>query len=82
MEVEEGDFVNLELVFVYWVQKLGKMIKFKVKNVYLYFKFYLFGGLVVFVWVELKGLVGVMRFRLQFIFDLLFFEFCIFIFLG
>ncbi|CAP61303.1 uncharacterized protein PODANS_3_11030 [Podospora anserina S mat+] len=82
MEAEEGDFVNLELAFAYRAQKSGKTIKSKAKNAHLYLKFYLPGGLAVPVWVELKGLVGVMRFRLQLTPDPPFFELCTLTFLG
>ncbi|KAK0667111.1 hypothetical protein QBC41DRAFT_324636 [Cercophora samala] len=82
MEAEEGDFVNLELAFAYRAQKSGKTIKSKAKNAHLYLKFYLPGGLAVPVWVELKGLVGVMRLRLQLTPDPPFFELCTLTFLG
>ncbi|KAK4172841.1 hypothetical protein QBC36DRAFT_68578 [Triangularia setosa] len=82
MDAEEGDFVNLELAFAYRAQKSGKTIKSKAKNAHLYLKFYLPGGLAVPVWVELKGLVGVMRLRLQLTPDPPFFELCTLTFLG
>ncbi|KAK5651666.1 hypothetical protein OQA88_11841 [Cercophora sp. LCS_1] len=82
MEAEEGDFVNLELAFSYRARSSGKSIKSKAKNAHLYLKFYLPGGVAVPVWVELRGLVGVMRLRLQLTPDPPFFQLCTLTFLG
>lgn len=82
MEAEEGDFVNLELAFAYRARSSGKSIKTKAKNAHLYLKFYLPGGIAVPVWVELKGIVGTMRLRLQLTPDPPFFSLCTLTFLG
>ncbi|KAK4184031.1 hypothetical protein QBC35DRAFT_541491 [Podospora australis] len=82
MEAEEGDFLNLELGFSYRAMSSGKSIKSKTKNAHLYLKFYLPGGVAIPVWVELKGLVGIMRVRLQLTPDPPFFQLATFTFLG
>lgn len=61
MEAEEGDFVNMELAFAYRARSSGKSIRSKAKNAHLYLKFYLPGGIAVPVWVELRGIMGIMR---------------------
>ncbi len=65
MEAEEGDFVNMELAFAYRATSSGKSIERKAKNAHLYLKFYLPGQIAVPVWVELRGIIGIMRVRLQ-----------------
>lgn len=82
MEAEEGDFVNLELAFAYRARSSGKSIQSKAKNAHLYLKFYLPGGIAVPVWVELKGMIGITRLRLQLTPDPPFFELCTLTFLG
>ncbi|PKS10104.1 hypothetical protein jhhlp_001854 [Lomentospora prolificans] len=82
MEAEEGDFVNLELAFSYRARSSGKSIKSKAGNAHLYLKFYLPGGIAVPVWVELRGIVGIMRLRLQLTPDPPFFSLCTLTFLG
>ncbi|KAK3952708.1 hypothetical protein QBC32DRAFT_211965 [Pseudoneurospora amorphoporcata] len=82
MEAEEGDFVNMELAFAYRPRSSGKSIASKAKHAHLYLKFYLPGGLAVPVWVELKGIVGIVRLRLQLTPDPPFFELCTLTFLG
>lgn len=61
MEAEEGDFVNMELAFSYRARSSGKSIRSKAKNAHLYLKFYLPGGVCVPVWVEMRGIMGIMR---------------------
>ncbi|SPN99246.1 uncharacterized protein DNG_02283 [Cephalotrichum gorgonifer] len=82
MEAEEGDFVNMELAFSYRAKTSGKSIKSKARNAHLYLKFYLPGGIAVPVWVELRGIVGIMRLRLQLTPDPPFFSLCTLTFLG
>lgn len=65
LEAEEGDFINLELAFSYRARSTGKSIKQKAKSAHLYLKFYLPGGIAIPVWVELRGIIGTMRLRLQ-----------------
>jgi len=82
MEAEQGDFVNLELAFAYRARSSGKSIKSKAQNAHLYLKFYLPGGMFVPVWVELRGMIGTMRLRLQLTPDPPFFSLCTLTFLG
>lgn len=82
MEAEQGDFVNLELAFSYRARSSGKSIKSKAKNAHLYLKFYLPGGVFVPVWVEVRGVIGTMRLRLQLTPDPPFFSLCTLTFLG
>jgi hypothetical protein len=82
MEAEEGDFVNMEIAFSYRARADGKGIKKRAKNAHLYLAFYLPGNIKFPVWVELQGLVGVMRLRLQLTPDPPFFSLCTLTFLG
>ncbi|KAI9052191.1 hypothetical protein LZ554_003551 [Drepanopeziza brunnea f. sp. 'monogermtubi'] len=82
MEAEQGDFVNMELAFAYRARSSGKSLKSKVKNAHLYLKFYLPGGIFVPVWVELRGIIGAVRLRLQLTPDPPFFSLCTMTFLG
>jgi len=82
MEAEQGDFVNMELAFAYRARSSGKSIKSKAKNAHLYLKFYLPGGIFVPVWVELRGIIGTMRLRMQLTPDPPFFSLCTLTFLG
>ena len=82
MEAEQGDFVNMELAFAYRAKSSGKSLKLKAKNAHLYLKFYLPGGIMVPVWVELRGIIGTMRLRLQLTPDPPFFSLCTLTFLG
>ena len=82
MEAEEGDFINMELAFAYRARSSGSSIKHKAKNAHLYLKFYLPGGIAIPIWVELRGIVGIMRLRLQLAPDPPFFSLCTLTFLG
>ncbi|TVY44234.1 Meiotically up-regulated protein 190 protein [Lachnellula occidentalis] len=82
MEAEQGDFVNMELAFAYRARSSGKTIKSKAKNAHLYLKFYLPGGIFVPVWVELRGIIGTMRLRMQLTPDPPFISLCTLTFLG
>lgn len=82
MEAEEGDFVNVEVGFSYRSSSSGKGIKEKSKNSHLFLAFYLPGGIRFPVWVELRGIVGTMRLRLQLCPDPPFFALCTLTFLG
>lgn len=65
MEAEEGNFVNVEVGFSYRAPNSSKTLRFQAKNAHLYLIFYLPGGIQFPVWVELRGMVGSMRMRLQ-----------------
>ena len=82
MEAEEGDFVNVELAFSYRAAASGRKLKDKTKNAHLFLGFYLPGGIKFPVWVELRGVVGTMRLRLQLTPDPPFFSLCTLTFLG
>ena len=82
MEAEQGDFVNMELAFAYRARSSGKSIQSKARNAHLYLKFYLPGGIFVPVWVELRGIIGTMRLRLQLTPDPPFVSLCTLTFLG
>lgn len=82
MEAEEGDFVNMEVAFAYRARSTGKSMSGKAKHAHLYLKFYLPGGIAVPVWVELRGIMGIMRVRMQLTPDPPFFSVCTFTFLG
>ena len=82
MEAEQGDFVNVELAFAYRARSCGKSLKAKAKNAHLFLKFYVTSGVAVPVWVELKGLIGTMRLRLQLTPDPPFFSLCTLTLLG
>ncbi|KAF2749946.1 meiotically up-regulated gene 190 protein [Sporormia fimetaria CBS 119925] len=82
MEAEEGDFVNMEIAFAYRPSTSAKRIKERAKSAHLYLAFYLPTNIKVPVWVELHGIVGVMRLRLQLTPDPPFFSLCTLTFLG
>ena len=82
MEAEEGDFVNLEVAFAYRTRSSSKSLKDRTKDMHLYLAFYLPGSIKVPVWVNLQGIVGTMRLRLQLTPDPPFFALCTLTFLG
>ena len=82
MEAEQGDFVNIEMAFAYRARSAGKSLKSRAKNAHLYLRFYLPGGVCVPVWVEMRGIIGKMRLRLQLTPDPPFFSLCTLTFLG
>ncbi|KAE9993385.1 hypothetical protein EG327_005372 [Venturia inaequalis] len=82
MEAEEGEFVNVEVAFAYRARPEKKSLRNRAKNAHLYLAFYLPGNIKLPVWVELEGIVGVMRLRLQLTPDPPFFSLCTLTFLG
>ena len=82
MEAEEGDFVNLEVAFAYRARSSSKAFKDRTKDMHLYLAFYLPGNIKFPVWVDLRGIVGTMRLRLQLTPDPPFFALCTLTFLG
>ncbi|KAF4970504.1 hypothetical protein FSARC_2472 [Fusarium sarcochroum] len=82
MEAEEGDFINLEVAFAYRTRSSSKSLKERTKNMHLYLAFYLPGNIKVPVWVDLQGIIGTMRMRLQLTPDPPFFALCTLTFLG
>ncbi|KAK7430189.1 hypothetical protein QQZ08_003163 [Neonectria magnoliae] len=82
MEAEEGDFVNLEIAFAYRTRSSSKSLKERTKDMHLYLAFYLPGNLKIPVWVDLQGIIGTLRMRLQLTPDPPFFALCTITFLG
>lgn len=82
MEAEEGDFVNVEIAFAYRARSSSKSLKERVKDMHLYIAFYLAGSIKLPVWVDLRGIVGTMRMRLQLCPDPPFFSLATITFLG
>ena len=82
MEAEEGDFVNMEVAFSYRASTSSKSLHDKSKNAHLFLGFYLPGSIKFPVWVELRGLIGTMRMRLQLCPDPPFFALCTLTLLG
>ena len=82
MEAEEGDFVNVEVAFSYRASTTGSTLTDKSKNAHLYLGFFLPGSIKFPVWVELRGIVGTMRMRLQLCPDPPFFALCTLTLLG
>ena len=82
LEGEEGDFVNVECAFSYRASTTSRKLSDKTKNAHIFLAFYLPGGLKFPVWVELRGIVGTMRLRLQLCPDPPFISMCTLTFLG
>lgn len=82
MEAEEGDFVNLEVAFAYRARQRNNTFKDRIKDMHIYVAFYLPGNIKLPVWVDLRGIVGTMRLRLQLAPDPPFFALCTMTFLG
>src|ERR1700712_5496131 len=66
---EGGDYYNLECSFAYHAKPTGKGVSAKAKNMHMQLVFYLgvkgLFGVPLPIWVELQGLVGTVRLRLQ-----------------
>ncbi|KAK0970583.1 hypothetical protein LTR91_015877 [Friedmanniomyces endolithicus] len=82
MEAEEGDFINLEVAIGYRASSSMKKFEDRVKDMHLLLAFYLPGRVKVPVWVDLRGIVGTLRLRLQLVPDPPFFALCTLTFLG
>ncbi|EXV00003.1 C2 domain protein [Metarhizium robertsii] len=82
MEGEEGDFVNLEVTFAYRTRSSSRSLKDRTKDMHLYVAFYLPGNIKIPVWVDLLGIIGTMRMRLQLCPDPPFFSLCTVTFMG
>lgn len=81
MEAEEGEFFNVEVAFAYRSTR-SRRAQNHAKHLHLLIAFYLPGGIKLPVWVELHGLVGTLRARLQLIPDPPFVNLLTFTFLG
>ncbi|KAF3937825.1 hypothetical protein ABW19_dt0206722 [Dactylella cylindrospora] len=82
MKAEEGDFINLEIALAYRSRPSKQTVSSKVKNAHLLLEFYLAGAIPFPVWVELKGMIGTCRIRVQTTPDPPFFSVMTFTFLG
>lgn len=82
MEGEEGDFVNMEVAFAYRTRSSSRSLKDRTKDMHLYLAFYLPGNIKIPVWVDLLGIIGTVRMRLQLCPDPPFFSLCTVTFLG
>lgn len=82
MEGEEGDFVNIEVAFAYRTRSSSRSLKDKTKDMHLYLAFYLPGNIKIPVWVDLQGIIGSVRLRLQLCPDPPFFSLCTITFMG
>ncbi|KAK4542102.1 hypothetical protein LTR36_007133 [Oleoguttula mirabilis] len=82
MEAEEGDFINLEVAFAYRTRSQKSTFNERQKDMHLYLAFYLPGNIKFPVWVDVRGIVGTMRLRLQLAPDPPFFALCTLTFLG
>ncbi|SMR55043.1 unnamed protein product [Zymoseptoria tritici ST99CH_1E4] len=81
MEAEEGDFINLEVAFAYRA-RASKSLSDRTKDIHLYLAFYLPGAIKIPVYVDVRGLIGTCRMRLQLTPDPPFFSLCTITFLG
>ncbi|KAF2169046.1 hypothetical protein M409DRAFT_21055 [Zasmidium cellare ATCC 36951] len=81
MEAEEGDFINLEVAFAYRARK-SESFKERTKDMHMYLAFWLPGKIKIPVWVDVKGIVGIVRLRLQLAPDPPFFQLMTMTFLG
>ncbi|KKY29110.1 putative c2 calcium-dependent membrane targeting [Phaeomoniella chlamydospora] len=82
MEAEQGDFVNVEMAFAYRARSASRSLKTKANNAHLLIRFFLPGSIALPVWVEMRGIVGTMRLRLQLTPDPPFFGLATLTFLG
>jgi Ca2+-dependent lipid-binding protein len=66
MQAEEGDFVNMEVSVAYRArQTSGEGLRSRQVNAHVLMQFWLAGGIVLPVWVELQGLLATARMRIQ-----------------
>ncbi|KAK8216816.1 hypothetical protein M8818_001779 [Zalaria obscura] len=82
MEAEEGDFINLEVAFAYRSRSSERKFGDRAKHMHAFMAFYLPGRIKVPIYVDLRGIVGVMRMRLQLTPDPPFFSLCTITLLG
>lgn len=66
MKAEEGDFVNVEFALAYRAKTVsGKGLKERSGNTHVFLEFYVAGGVVFPVWVELTAFLATARVRIQ-----------------
>ncbi|RMJ23894.1 C2 domain-containing protein [Aspergillus sp. HF37] len=78
VEAEEGESVSLEVTFAYKAKPSGRKLSTKAKSAHLFLGIYLPAA----IWVEMQGIVGVSRVRLQLTPDPPFLAQCTFTFIG
>ena len=76
MDAEEGDSVNVEITFAYRTRASSRMAKKRNNDMHLFVSFYLPGNIKIPVWVNLQGMIGTVRARLQLIADPPFVSLC------
>ncbi|KAJ7449608.1 hypothetical protein FB451DRAFT_1343159 [Mycena latifolia] len=64
-EEDEGDFVNLEVALAYRARPHGTGLKDRSGNPHILMQFWVAGGVVLPVWVELTGILATARMRIQ-----------------
>ncbi|KAG5922470.1 hypothetical protein E4U42_005453 [Claviceps africana] len=82
MQGEEGDFINMEVAFAYRARSSCRSLRGRTKDMHLYLAFYLPGNVKIPVWVDLQGIIGSVRLRLQLCPDPPFFSLCTMTFMG
>ena len=82
MEAEEGDFVNMEVAFAYRTRSSSRSLKDRTNDMHLYVAFFLPGNIKIPVWVNLQGIIGTVRLRLQLCPDPPFFSLCTLTLMG
>ncbi|KAJ5642231.1 hypothetical protein N7490_006231 [Penicillium lividum] len=68
VEAEEGEFASLEVAFAYRARPAGRNLSTMAKNAHLFLAIYLPYKLTessLAIWVEIQGIVGMLRLRLQ-----------------
>jgi len=66
MKAEEGDFINMELAVAYRAKDTtSKGIRGRSANAHLLMEFFVSGGMVIPVWVDLTGFLATVRVRFQ-----------------
>ncbi|KAG6007973.1 hypothetical protein E4U21_005207 [Claviceps maximensis] len=82
MQGEDGDFINIEVAFAYRTRSTSRRLRGRTKDMHLYLAFYLPGNVKIPVWVDLQGIIGSVRLRLQLCPDPPFFSLCTMTFMG
>ncbi|KAJ3729532.1 hypothetical protein C8R42DRAFT_652269 [Lentinula raphanica] len=65
MTAEEGDFVNFEAAVAYRAKSSNSSLKGRSANLHLLMQFWLTGGIVLPVWVEITGIISTARVRIH-----------------
>ncbi|KAH7878188.1 uncharacterized protein C8R40DRAFT_830132 [Lentinula edodes] len=65
MAAEEGDFVNFEVAVAYRATSSSSSLKGRSANLHLLMQFWLTGGIVLPVWVDITGIISTARVRIH-----------------